>query len=228
MLGDRLKELIREKKCTLTEIAKACGTSITTVRRWLNDEVGQIGSRYILNLAEFFDVNIAWIETGEGPKRGTNIVAMPYDEEGLSKEFVKIYESKVVFACGAGCEPTFEEVHDGNSAVYRLDFFQKKHLKPKCCARFKVQGDSMAPFIMDGDYVLVDLSDNKEILPNKIYAIGVQGSMRVKRLLRKITGELEIKSDNPNYSIEILSPEDADQFVTIIGRVIDRSGCDGF
>ena len=82
----------------------------------------------------------------------------------------------------------------------------------------------MSPLICDGDYILVDLTDNKEIQPNKVYCIGVEGNMRVKRLIRTIKGGLLIKSDNPQYPTEELSPEEASRLVVIIGRVIDRSG----
>ena len=82
----------------------------------------------------------------------------------------------------------------------------------------------MYPLICDGDYILVDLTDNKEIKPNKVYCIGVEGEMRVKRLLKTIKGGLLIKSDNPEFKDEELSAEEADRLVTIIGRVIERSG----
>lgn len=223
MIGTQLRELMQENKITQAKVAEISGASPPAVKKWLDGDTKNIDTKYAIKLANFFHVNISWLVTGEGPKRGSNISVInnPYN---ASDQYVKIHESKVIFACGIGCEPTYEEIHEGSNALYKLSWFQARQINPEHCARFKVQGESMYPLICDGDYILVDLTDNKEIKPNKVYCIGVEGEMRVKRLLKTIKGGLLIKSDNPEFKDEELSAEEADRLVTIIGRVIERSG----
>jgi len=84
-------------------------------------------------------------------------------------------------------------------------------------ALFEVVGDSMHPFISDGDVVLVDLNENDPamIVDGKAYAIREDHTVKVKRLVRQ-GGSLIIRSQNrqeyPDY-------EAADDF-HLIGRVI--------
>ena len=224
MISYQLKTLMKENKITQAKIAEICGVSPPAVKKWVDGDTKNIDTKYAIKLAKFFNVNISWLETGEGPKTGSNIKTIENSSYFSDPNYVKIYESKVIFSAGTGCEPTYEEIHNGSETVYKLEWFQARHINPKHCTRFKVYGESMSPLICDGDYILVDLTDNKEIQPNKVYCIGVEGNMRVKRLIRTIKGGLLIKSDNPQYPTEELSPEEASRLVVIIGRVIDRSG----
>jgi phage repressor protein C with HTH and peptisase S24 domain len=82
----------------------------------------------------------------------------------------------------------------------------------------RVQGDSMAPTLMDGDEILVDSGDGGDRLRDGIYVLRVEDVLLVKRLALKAAGRrLTIRSDNPQYP----DVEDCDlASVTIIGRVV--------
>ena len=80
----------------------------------------------------------------------------------------------------------------------------------------------MEALICDRDTILVDCSEN-EIIPGKIYAFSINGSMRVKFLQPMLDGSLLVKSYNPDYPDEILKACDLSTF-NLIGRVRDRSG----
>lgn len=90
--------------------------------------------------------------------------------------------------------------------------------RPEDLSFIKVQGDSMAPTLSDGDDILVDSSDAAERLRDGIYVLRRDDTLMVKRLaLDPIAGRVTIKSDNAAYpqwpACEIAS-------LTIIGRVI--------
>lgn len=98
--------------------------------------------------------------------------------------------------------------------------FRKTWVRRKASSKlalFEVVGDSMHPFISDGDIVLVDLNENDPamIVDGKPYAIREDHTVKVKRLVRQ-GGSLIIRSQNrqeyPDY-------EAADDF-HLIGRVI--------
>lgn len=64
----------------------------------------------------------------------------------------------------------------------------------------RVEGDSMAPTLNDGDDILVDTSDREARLRDGIYVLRVEGSLLVKRLAVHPFGKrVTVQSDNPAY-----------------------------
>ena len=89
---------------------------------------------------------------------------------------------------------------------------------PDALKLFKASGDSMESFIEDGNILLVDTS-RKDFNNGGIFILTINNEWYVKRLRLRITGELDIISDNEKYPIETIRP-DSDITITIIGRVI--------
>jgi phage repressor protein C with HTH and peptisase S24 domain len=64
----------------------------------------------------------------------------------------------------------------------------------------RVQGDSMAPTLADGDEILVDRGDAAERLRDGIYVLRIEDALVVKRLaLSPAGGRVSIRSDNDAY-----------------------------
>jgi phage repressor protein C with HTH and peptisase S24 domain len=64
----------------------------------------------------------------------------------------------------------------------------------------RVEGDSMAPTLNDGDDILVDTSDREARLRDGIYVLRVEGNLLVKRLAVHPFGKrVTVQSDNPAY-----------------------------
>lgn len=64
----------------------------------------------------------------------------------------------------------------------------------------RVEGDSMAPTLNDGDDILVDTSDRDARLRDGIYVLRVEGNLLVKRLAVHPFGKrVTVQSDNPAY-----------------------------
>lgn len=82
----------------------------------------------------------------------------------------------------------------------------------------RVQGDSMAPTLADGDDILVDRGDALERLRDGIYVLRVDDALIVKRVaVNPATRRFVIRSDNPAY------PEWADcdpASIEVIGRAV--------
>lgn len=84
-------------------------------------------------------------------------------------------------------------------------------------ALFSVVGDSMAPFICEGDVVLVDLSKNEpdRIVDGKTYAIREGGGVKIKRLVTQGNKLIIRSTDQANY------PDyEADEDFCLLGRVV--------
>lgn len=82
----------------------------------------------------------------------------------------------------------------------------------------RVQGDSMAPTLCDGDDILVDRGDGADRLREGIYVLRADEALIVKRLaVNPSTRRFTIRSDNPAY------PEWSDcdpAAIEVIGRVV--------
>ena len=83
---------------------------------------------------------------------------------------------------------------------------------------FRASGDSMTDTIDDGNILLVDLG-RLDYQNGGVFLLQKNNDWFIKRLRLKLTGELEVISDNPKYGVEIFKP-DSDVDIRIRGRVI--------
>jgi phage repressor protein C with HTH and peptisase S24 domain len=112
---------------------------------------------------------------------------------------------------------------EGESALSHLAF-DRKWLRRlgagdgKQLSIIRVEGDSMAPTLADGDEILVDRGDAAERLREGIYVLRRDDALAVKRLAPDPAGaRVAIRSDNPAYP----SWPDCDlASIDIVGRVV--------
>ena len=90
--------------------------------------------------------------------------------------------------------------------------------KPENLKIFKASGDSMQETITDNDLLLIDLSKT-DYNNGGIFLLTINNDWYIKRLRLRLTGELDIISDNNKYPIETIKPETTKE-IKIIGRVI--------
>ena len=82
----------------------------------------------------------------------------------------------------------------------------------------RVEGDSMAPTLNDGDDILVDKAGCAEALCDGIYVLRVEDSLLVKRLaIHPLGRRVTVQSDNPAYPDW---PDCGMEDIHCIGRVI--------
>ncbi len=79
------------------------------------------------------------------------------------------------------------------------------------------RGDSMQPYINEGDKLIVEHYEGGQINDNKVYVFCYENEIFVKRLVKNIT-QIVIKSDNPLYDPVKIDGKDAN-FV-IIGQIV--------
>ncbi|SDC70052.1 Phage repressor protein C, contains Cro/C1-type HTH and peptisase s24 domains [Massilia sp. PDC64] len=254
LLSERLRWAIAEeekrrggKPIRKADLARAAKTSQTSAGFWLSDVNGIKGEKARL-LGEFLHVNPVWLETGVGSP--VPIVTTNYDdllnrtmqagddadrppsviaydpEDGLPDGVVLVPESRIEFSAGNGKEVTYEVIEDAEPAIYRRSWLRKHGLKPERVRRFQVSGDSQEPTLFHGDTVLVNL-DETNIVDGKLYAIRYDNDLRIKFIFRKLDGTLILRSKNAAYPDEEVPPQLANEHISIIGRVRDKSGKGG-
>jgi phage repressor protein C with HTH and peptisase S24 domain len=238
LLSERLRWAIAEEEkrrgglpIRNAQLARAAQTSPQSVGNWLTDANGIAAPKARL-LGEYLHVDPFWLETGEGEPTASGVSAKPpsvisYDpEDGLPDDVVLVPESRIEFSAGNGRTAIFEEVEDAEPAIYRRTWLQKRGLNPARLRRFPVHGDSQEPMLYHGDTVLVNL-DETNIVDGKLYAIRYDDDLRVKYLYRKLDGTLILRSKNPAYPDEEVPAHLVNEYISIIGRVRDKSGTGG-
>ena len=247
-LQERVQQYMAETGDTVAMLAAKSGKSSSAVSQWLSGKVKSIHFDTAANLAKNTGYLADWWATGKAPPTappsaasvasenvgaygGKAILALA-GEDTLPAGSVLIKESSVRFSAGPGYEATFEEIEDSDPVMYQLSWFQSIGVNWAQCRRFRVHGDSMERTLFDKDSILVHIRPNlraEDIVQGKVYALRYKGEQRVKRLFSQMDGTLTLHSDNETYvpQDEIISPEMAAEHITIIGRVIDKSGSGG-
>lgn len=83
---------------------------------------------------------------------------------------------------------------------------------------FRASGDSMEPIIEDRDMLLIDTS-RTDFSNGGIFLLAINNDYFIKRLRKRMSGELDVISDNTKYPIETFKPDD-DIEIMVRGRVI--------
>ena len=129
--------------------------------------------------------------------------------------FVMVPRYDVRASAGTGAVIHSEIIVD--HLAFKQAWVTQMGLSKKDLALIEVQGDSMEPTLVQSDLILIDLRESK-LNANGIYAIQHAGNLFVKRIQLKFDGSVVIKSDNPNYDAETLTPAEAEALV-VVGRV---------
>lgn len=136
---------------------------------------------------------------------------------GLQKDCVEIDYISISPSCGKGSivldDAEITPIKIGKDLIQNL-----WNAKPENLKLFKASGDSMENTLSDSDILLVDISKT-DYHNGGIFILQINNDWYCKRLRLKITGELDIISDNEKYPIETLRPN-TNVEIKIIGKVI--------
>lgn len=101
--------------------------------------------------------------------------------------------------------------------IYKMPILDEDF--PDGCFFVKIEGNSMEPSIIEGEFALVDPND-VEYQKNKIYVVTYDDESFIKRMVvDEKTGIVILKSDNSDYD-DILISEEKQEYLKINGRVI--------
>lgn len=96
-----------------------------------------------------------------------------------------------------------------------------QYIKPGNIRELKfihAQGESMSPTFSDGDVLLVDVGSRDPASHEGVYVLDVHGQTYIKRVRMRMSGTLEVSSDNPN--IKTVDELNGDHQVRVLGRVV--------
>ena len=166
---------------------------------------GKIPYSEILDFCAKRKISINWLFYDQNTKS--------LEEETEKYANVRYYSD--IYASAGGGALNYDDKHEdlaldrhiiqklgGNSEIKNID-------------SLNVLGDSMEPTFRDGDIVFLNRT-LKDIHKGGIFVISTPIGLFVKRLRLKIYGTLEMISDNPSYSTEVVDASS----VEIIGKVV--------
>jgi phage repressor protein C with HTH and peptisase S24 domain len=183
------------------QLSERSGLSRAVIGKYLSGKSDPSRQR-LVKLANAAGVSIRWLVTGEGEmsRDDQSFVFMPGGE---------------IKDRSAG-EPAVSGDQIVDHLALRADWVREAlRADPNRVALIEARRDSMAPTINDGDLLLVEVSGDPFALDG-IYVIIRPDGLAAKRLVKRIDGTFEIRSDNPLYGCEVARPE----ALKILGRVI--------
>ena len=146
-----------------------------------------------------------------------SLLGGPSDQEPIAGALVPVKRVLVRASAGPGAVP-------GAEREQPYFAFDEKWLRTLTASKaddlsiIRVEGDSMAPTLNDGDDILVDRAGCSEALRDGIYVLRVEESLLVKRLaIHPLGKSVTVQSDNPAYPDW---PDCGLEDIHCIGRVI--------
>jgi phage repressor protein C with HTH and peptisase S24 domain len=146
------------------------------------------------------------------------LLGAPEREEGpLADRLVTVPRLDVGASAGpgaeAGAERTLGQIAFDPAWLRRMRIANREQL-----SLIRVQGDSMAPTLSDGDEIMVDRGDAGERLRDGIYVLRIEDVLVVKRVAVNPAGRrLSIRSDNEAYPAW---PDCDPAALDVVGRVV--------
>ena len=195
-----------DPRAALTACAAANGTSLSALSRMLGRNVAYL-QQYVTRgspqrlpererrlLADYFGV--AETMLGAPAAAPSPTVAVP----------------RLAVAASAGPGTLVDqEIMLGADAVDRR-LLRQLGVAPDAAAMLRVRGTSMAPGLIDGDWVLIDTAVSSTVRAG-VHVVRIDESVMVKRVAPGPTGPM-LSSDNPD------APPVPDGAVSILGRVV--------
>lgn len=216
---DRIKKARAYAGLTQGQLADAVGVKQASIS---DLETGKSqSSSYSASIAKICGVDALWLEKG----RGEMLARAPAGAGALyspkESDYAIIHQYSAVGECGGGYLNDHVELSEG--LAFKRDWLARIGAKAENLAVIYATGDSMEPYIFDGDVVLFDTSDTQP-KHGQVYVVRRPDcSVSIKRLVQHLTGDWVIKSDNPDRSEERVSAETIHE-LPFVGRVIWRGG----
>lgn len=213
-IGSLIRNTRKAKKLNLEQLALMVGTDSGNLSR-LERGLQGASQELLTKILDALDLSIA----DAGPT-----VAVDPAGPGNSPskyDYAVIKQYLAVGECGGGYHNDHVEL--GSGLAFKRDWLSRIGAKPENLAVLYASGDSMEPYIFDGDVVLFDTSDT-EPRHNQVYVMRRPDcSTSIKRLILQISGDWIIRSDNPDRSDEKVDASTIHE-IPLVGRVIWRGG----
>lgn len=197
--SSRLKAIMRKRGLSQAELARRVDVSPAAIQQLANGR--SKSSRAIRRIANALEVSVAWLE-GDTDDEQTDFVNEKLTFDDVEQEIVLYY--------------TLNR-QDGpirilnNKGVLFSKFWLRKISGGRSNREvqlFAVDDNSMAPFILKGDDVLLAEQENYAPDPDAVWAFVYEGGTFLRRLRPTAMGRVSVDADNPQISSFEVSIDD--------------------
>lgn len=209
-LKDRLKILMSEANITQKELAQRSGVSQANLSYILSGKRSKASVDVANRLAVAFGVSVSWL-LGEGedsnPISTTTIKV--YDWDPTNKTFIVSSKEPEIFT------EALTQKLEGIGTI-------------NDCIVIEMQSSNMEPLLFKGDRLTINLADKNPFDHSKprVFVLTAFGSFGIYRIFVNLN-QVKLESANPHFEPIILSVDDFNASVEVLGRVIDRHGSSG-
>jgi phage repressor protein C with HTH and peptisase S24 domain len=227
----RLKAIFNSKKSELgltqEKLAHALEMNQSSVSHYLNG-VNPLNASVAASFAKILQVDVSAFSERLAEEMAKIAQAVEREPREFSspseKDYALIPQFKAHGSCGDGYMNEHVQLTEG--LVFKRDWLKRMNAKPENLYVIYANGDSMEPYIFEGDVVLFDTSqtDPKD---KQVYVIRrPDGGNSIKRLIQQLSGTWVIRSDNPDKAANPDEPvsDSSIHDMPILGRVIWRGG----
>jgi len=205
-IGEQLRAVRKKMGLSQSEFARLVGVSLPTIQRYERGETSP-KAELLRRVAKVCDVSF---------DLGDYIIEPEGKAEGVvsSDAYTPLPLVKPRLAAGGGSVVIDESVETW--LHFRTEWL--KQIGPaRQLVLMRVEGDSMEPTLYENDVIMIH-QGKRELRPGKLYAIGIDDRLLVKRLHPALGGGIEVISDNPRYGKEVIK-EGAPGF-RVIGQAV--------
>lgn len=200
-------------------VARLLNESPQTVKNWETRGVSRSGAMKAENV---LGVRANWLITGEGDMTSGSVIAPR--EEFLPATPTATDLVRIPLLANSGSMGPGNEVLDSDYVVGDLSLSShwiNQYIKPGNIRELRfihAHGESMAPTFSDGDILLVDAGSRDPAAHEGVYVLELHGKTYIKRVRMRMSGMLEVSSDNP--TIKTVDELNGDHEVRVLGRVV--------
>jgi len=162
----------------------------------------------ILDFCAIKKISINWLLYGQDP---SSLI------DSTDKYWIK-YFPEIAVSAGGGAY----EANDDYEKLDVPDYFISilgGEANIRNIEAINVSGDSMEPTLNTGNIIFLDIQ-KKDISKDGIYAFTNENGLFVKRIQKRIDGQIDIISDNKEYPIQVTSKNQ----INIMGKVVGVFG----
>lgn len=157
------------------------------------------------------------------------VVQAHHPEDPIPSGFISI--PAISLEVGAGHRLVESESPENKVRLYIMESLHKHRLKPSDLVAYRVRGNSMEPYLFDGDWVVIDRSKKQPPSVAKAldcrcntFVFRYEDGVMVKMLQSLPDGGFNVVSLNTAEHKEFVIPAASVNQMEIFGKVVDRSG----
>lgn len=206
-----LDRLLTERGLDYARISQVIGRNPAYIQQYIKrGSPRRLGEQDRARIAAYLGVSEAMLG---GPVQR---VATPTQVRGRGPGMILVPKLAIGASAGAGASVDGEAVE--GEVAFDPKWLRDLGADPRALSIIRVEGDSMAPTLDDGDDILVDGGDAAARLRDGIYVLRMDDVLMVKRVARAPgQGRISVISDNPHYRSWDDLPMAS---VQLVGRVV--------